>query len=563
MIWEVLNAARDLGRIHDLATILVRYGLGDFAARIGVTGFLERAGKALHVKHGLDFERLSTAQRVARALQEMGPCYVKLGQVLATRPDVLPPDWIAEFEQLQDDARAVPWEELSPQLTEDLGTSPEEVFLEVDREPLAAGSIAQAHRARLLDGTAVVLKVRRPGIRPVIEADLRLMERLARIAEDQIPEMRRFQPVSIVRQFIVIMRRELDLASECRYTERAARNFQGHPYVVMARIFWEYSCERLSVQSYIDGIRARDHQAIEAAGLDRRLLARRGAEAVLKMILVDGFFHADPHPGNVLFLEDNRLAFIDFGMVGHLTGERQRQLADLLQGFVNREPDAVIEVLRSWSDDPKIDTQVFKLEIHAMIDNFHGMPLQQFSLSTILSDLTDVLREHAMQLPSDLAILIKTLYVLEGFGRQLDPEFDMVAVAEPFLQRLFWSRYLPHVMLRQGWRQVRQLLDLLEVLPRDLRRLIQLARHGALQINVNVQRLEEFGDQLDRAASRLTVGLVTSALIVGSSIAMTVQGGPTVFGLPAFGFVGFAGAGIGGLWLLISIWRAGSGNRSR
>jgi len=559
VLWETLNAARDLGRLHDIASILIRYGFSDIVRRMGMANALERAGKVLHWKEIDELARLEQPERVRRALEEMGPTFIKLGQILATRMDLFSPEWIAEFEKLQDRVPAVPFAEIHQQLQEDLGATPEEVFAELIPEPLAAASIAQVHRAHLQDGDEVIVKVRRPGIRPIMEADLRLLQRLAKIVEAESPEMSRLRPREVVRQFTLSLRRELDLAAECRNAERIASNFTAHPEIVIPKVYWEWTGERVNVQKAISGIPGRDLEAVNQAGLDRKILAQHGAQAVLKMILEDGFFHADPHPGNVFYLPENRIAFIDFGMVGRLSFDRRTQVVDLLHGLVETEVDSVVEILFDWTGGAEIDRDSLKLEIDGLIDQYHGAPLKELNISTMLSDLTTLLRDYHLALPPDLTLLIKALISLEGMGRQLDPEFDIVTEVSPFLRRAMLARYAPDALARRGWRAVTRGLDILTSLPQDLRQLLRSARSGKLQVHVDVTRLQRFGDQLDRAISRLTMGIVIAALIIGSSIVMTVEHGPVLLGLPLFGLLGFIGAAIGGIWLLISIWRSKRG----
>jgi len=559
VLWETLNAARDMGRLHDIASILIRYGFSDIVRRMGMANALERAGKVLHWKEVGELARLEQPERVRRALEEMGPTFIKLGQILATRMDLFSPEWIAEFEKLQDRVPSVPFAQIRQQLQEDLGATPEEVFAELIPEPLAAASIAQVHRAHLQDGDEVIVKVRRPGIRPIVEADLRLLQRLAKIVEAESPEMSRLRPREVVRQFTLSLRRELDLAAECRNAERIASNFTAHPEIVIPKVYWEWTGERVNVQKAISGIPGRDLEAVNQAGLDRKILAQHGAQAVLKMILEDGFFHADPHPGNVFYLPENRIAFIDFGMVGRLSFDRRTQVVDLLHGLVETEVDSVVEILFDWTGGAEIDRDSLKLEIDGLIDQYHGAPLKELNISTMLSDLTTLLRDYHLALPPDLTLLIKALISLEGMGRQLDPEFDIVTEVSPFLRRAMLARYAPDALARRGWRAVTSGLDILTSLPQDLRQLLRSARSGKLQVHVDVTRLQRFGDQLDRAISRLTMGIVIAALIIGSSIVMTVEHGPVLLGLPLFGLLGFIGAAIGGIWLLISIWRSKRG----
>ena len=553
MLWEALGAARDLGRVQQIAAVLVRYGFGGLVRRVGMAGALERAGKALHWREPEDLARLEPAARVRRALEELGPTFVKLGQILATRGDLFPPEWIVEFGKLQDAAPALPFEDLRGQLIEDLGEAPEAVFAELDPVPLAAASLAQVHRARLADGTAVVLKVRRPGIRPVIEADLRLLDRLAEIIEKEAPELVRYRPREVIRQFAHSLRRELDFSAEGRHAERIAALFVGSPEIVVPRIHWQWTGERLNVQDFIEGIPGRQAAALPE-GFDRRLLARRGADAVLRMMLEAGFFHADPHQGNVFYLPGNRIAFIDFGMVGRLSEARRFEVATLMHGLVGRDAGKVADVLLDWSADSNGDADALRSEIEAFVDDYHGVPLKKLDLGALLADVVAILREHGLALPPDLALMIKAFITLEGMGRQLDPDFDIAGEAAPFLREVLLAHLAPRAIARRGWEALLGGVQMLAGLPQDLGRLLRAARRGKLQLEVDVPALKSFGDQLDRAASRLTMAIVTAALIVGSSIVMTVDRGG---GVATLGLLGFVGAVVCGLWVLVSVWRGG------
>jgi len=558
MLMQTLDTARDLGRLQQIVGVLIRHGLGDAVRRMGWADALQKAGHVVHWDSAAELARLEPPLQLRRALEELGPAFVKLGQILAGRADLFGPEWITEFEKLHSRVPAVPFEDMRAQLVEDLGGEPEDVFASFDVQPLAAASIAQVHRARLKDGSEVVVKVRRPGIRRVIDADLRLLERLAAMAAKEWPDLQPYRPVELVRQFGHSLRRELDLAHECRQAERIAANFTGQSDIVIPKVYWEWTHERVNVQQFIGGIPGDALERVDSEGLDRKLLAQRGAKAVLKMIVEDGIFHADPHPGNVFYLAGNRIAFIDFGMVGRLSPQRRDELLKLMLGLVQRDAPSVADVLFEWADG-NTNTQEAELgaDVDAFVDTYHGVPLAQLSLASMLADVTGILRKHKLMLPSDLALLIKAFISVEGMGRNLDPDFHMAGEALPLLKRALRARYHPKAMAQRSWRSINRMVDLLTSVPDDLARLLRSVRHGGVQVHIDIQNLQRVGDQLDRAASRMTVGLVVAALIIGSSIVMTVGGGPKLFGLPAFGLVGFVGAGIGALWLLRSIARSG------
>lgn len=566
---QPLPSVHDLGRLHDIVSTLIRYGFGDVVRRIGLANVLERAGQALQWRDAQSYAHMSPPERVRRVLEELGPTFVKLGQLLATRVDLFEPEWIAEFSKLHDHAPPNPYAEVQMQLVEDLGAPPEEIFAWFDPEPIAAASIAQVYRARTHEGDEVVLKVRRPNIRPMVEADLRWMMRLAQLAENESAQLRDFKPQEIVRQFSRSLRNELDLAIEARNTKRVAENFEGYTDedatniapIVIPQIYRQWTSERLCVQQYIDGIPGGRLDAVDAAGLDRKLLARRGGRAVLKMILEDGFFHADPHPGNVFYLPDHRIAFIDFGMVGRVNEQRREELVRLLLGLVKQQADQVTDVLLDWADNGMHDEEALSAEIESFVEQYRGVPLKELRIGEMLNDAVKILRQHRLSMPPDLALLIKAFISLEAMGRDLDPEFDIAGQASPVLERIMKAHYSPAAILRRGLHTSNELLELTAGLPRDLTRLLRMARRGRFELHVDVQSLRRVGNQLDRAANRLTIGIVIAALIIGSSIVMTVPGGPNLFGLPLFGLIGFLGAAVGGVWLLLSIRRSNREDR--
>lgn len=564
-MWDPFSSIRDLGRLHEIGSVLVRYGFGDLVRRIGLAGALERAGQALHWRQPEELAHLQPPARVRRALETLGPTFVKFGQVLSTRVDLFTPDWIAELSKLQNQTPVLPFDAIREQLVEDLGGPPEGVFAQLDTEAMAAASLAQVYRARLQDGTPVILKVRRPGIRPIIEADLRLLARLAEMAESQSPDLRRYRVRDIVEQFARSMRRELDFAAEGRSAERVARNFVGRDEIVIPRVHWTYTGERLNVQDDVEGIGGQDIAGIEAAGMSRRLLARRGAEAVLKMMLEDGFFHADPHPGNVCYLPGNRVAFYDFGMVGRLSEDRRLEIVLLLNGLVAGNADAVSEILLDWGGDEvgsAVDSGRLRSDIDDFIDQYRGVPLRELDMGSMMTDLTTLLRAHALLLPPDLSLLIKSFITLEGMGRTLDPEFDMASMAQPFLARVLKDAWSPKALATRTREGGQALMWILGKLPRDLNRTIRLIRRGRIGVDVDVGGLERFGNQVDKAITRLTMGIVTAALIVGSSIVMNSQN-ERLSGWLSLGTVGFLAAAVGGVALLISIWRSGRSRPDR
>ncbi|AAZ96947.1 probable ubiquinone biosynthesis protein [Thiobacillus denitrificans ATCC 25259] len=557
MLWETLSVVRDLPRLHEIASVMIRYGWGDLVRVLGINGALERAGRVLHWHSTSEISQLDAPVRVRRALEELGPTFVKLGQVLATRVDMFPPNWIAEFEKLHSQVPAQSYEVMYPELVAAIGGEPGEVFAAFDPVPLAAASIAQVYRATLKDGTPVVVKMRRPGIETVIRADLRILDHAARLLESEVADARRYDPVQIVSQFRRSLSRELDLAKEARNIDQFARHFATDPLVKIPKVYWEFTNDQVNVQEEIVGLAGVSPDKLRAAGLDPKLLAARGANAVLSMVLLHGYFHADPHPGNVLFLPGNRIGMIDFGMVGMLTEPRRNQIVDLLHALTRRDEQALLQVLLDWSGDSVPDDERLAYDVAELMQSYDDLQLKDVKIGALLNDITALMRDNNLVLPADLTLLFKTLITLEGLGQQLDPEFHMIDNVTPFVESVIKERYTPQALFVRGRKSVREALEVAADLPRDLRHLLRDMRRGRVKVDFDLKRLDHFGHQLDSAASRLTMGILTASLVVGSSIIMTVKGGPELFGLPFFGLVGFLIAFFNSVWIVLSIWRSG------
>jgi ubiquinone biosynthesis protein len=559
MLRTTVGMVRDLPRLHEISSVFIRHGLGDLVRRIGVASLLEHAGQILSWGARRESVRLEPAQRARQALEELGPTFVKLGQVMATRVDLFPPAWIAEFEKLLTDAPPVPFDELLPEVERALGRSPFEVFRDLDPVPFASASIAQVHRAKLQDGTPVVLKIRRPGIRAKVEADLRLLSQVAQLVESEVPEARRFHPAEIAAQFARSLEREMDLAVEARNVERLAKNFEGDPYIVIPKVYREWTSEVMNVQEHVDGVPGTDLAAVRAAGLDPKVLAARGVESSLKMILVDGFFHADPHPGNVIFLPGNRIAMIDCGMVGRLSPMRRNQVVDLLAGLARLDEDAMIDVLLDWAGDAYVDEARLAADVNELVFEYEGVPLKDIRVGPLLRQFAAIIRAHSIAMPADLTLMFKALITMEGLGRQFDPDFQLLDHLTPMLRRALAERFRPTGVVRRGRAALAQAMNMVTSVPRDVARLLRDARRGKVRVDLDLKRLDQFGRQLDRTLDRATMGIMTASLVIGSAIVMTVREGPEFFGIPLLtmvGVLGYALAFVNSIWIIFGIWRS-------
>ncbi|MFS7186937.1 ABC1 kinase family protein [Serratia proteamaculans] len=541
MLKMVLVTARDRARLKEISAVLIRYGLQDVIRLLGL-GTLLSGGEG-----GSESQDSQTLpQRLRAALEALGPTFVKFGQILATRSDLLDSSWTDELDRLHSQASTLSWSELAPQITADLGASPHSLFAEFDETPLAAASMAQIYRARLHSGEAVVIKVLRPGLAKTIHADLRLLAYLAETVEQQSPALARYRPRQMVRALATALNHELDLTHEGNNCERVAQQFAQQPDVVIPKIYWQWSSKRLLVQEFLPGIAPENPQQLATAGFDGPLLAQRGAQAFMKMVLEHRLYHADPHPGNVMALADNRVGFIDFGMVGQLSERRRNQLLLLLQSIAERESGGIVNTLIAWSDSDPLDLLDLELAAQNFLDKQASATL---TLGKALTDLLVMAREHQLALPPDLVLLFKALITADGVLHRLDPNFDIIATLKPMLQQVMLQRYTPEAVRRRMLALGGEALDAGEELPQTLRLLMRRLKRGQISADINLKNLDQLSKALERAAVTLAIAIVTAAFTLGLAPYL-MQSSLRLWGIPLFPALG-ALACLGGVLLLV------------
>lgn len=464
MIGTLLLSRRDRARLQEVVGIASRFGLGVLLARLG----LERGVAA----EGAPGETRSLPVRTRLALEALGPTYVKLGQILAMRGDLLPPEWTQELERLHSHAPTLPFEELRPAVEEALGQPPEEAFATVDTTPLAAASMAQVHRARLQDGREVVLKIRRPGIRPRIESDLRLMAQLAAALEATSAEARRFGPVGMTRQLADAILAELDFTQEGRNADRLRADFAGDARVVLPEIHWAWTSETLLVMDHIAGIPPRDGDTLRAAGIDPESIAALGADIVLDMVLIHGRFHGDPHPGNMLCLPGNRIALLDMGMIGHVSPKRREEFIGFVQSLAAGDPALLADVLAAWSEGGEVPRARLRAVADRLVARHGG---GRVVLSDMVADFLPLLREEGVTLPPDLLLAFKAMVTLDGVVTRIAPGFDLSDAMRRATLRIARARLSPErwwpILQSLAWELGRVSEDAPRLLRATLRRL--------------------------------------------------------------------------------------------
>jgi ubiquinone biosynthesis protein len=545
-------------RYSEIVSVLVKYGFVDVVDALHLSPYLAAGRRVLSALGHDGHPEPSRAVRLRLALEELGPTFIKFGQALSTRADLLPSDVIAELTLLQDSVPPLQTGVAEKAIEKDLGAGISDIFLEFDPQPLAAASIAQVHRATLNSGEIVAVKVRRPGIEGVIDADLAILADLAALAERYLPDAALYSLADLVAEFARTIGREQDLVREGRLIERVASQFAGDPTVRFPRICWPLTTPAVLTMEFLDGAKLSAVGTEDAPDLDPQLVARRGADAVLKQILVTGLFHADPHPGNILVLPGSIVAFVDFGIVGRINRQMRDWLAETIVAIHRHDPDRLAEIVVSVATPLRpVDMAELSRDLDEMLDLYADLSLGELSLSGLFRSITDAMSRHRLRMPADLLLLIKSVTTIEAVGRQLDPTFKMVEHAAPLVGALIEQKHSPEALAYRTANAGREVVSALRTLPGNLAEITRKIRADGMQVQFVHRNLDFLVREMDRSSNRLSFAVVIAAIVIGSSIIVHAGAGPQALGYPLLGLAGFLAAGILGIGLAIGILRSG------
>jgi ubiquinone biosynthesis protein len=509
---------RHLRRYREITGILVDYGFGAVLAQLGLSDQLNIPRRLLRRKPAI-VEELSLPQRIRLALEELGPTFIKVGQVLSTRADLLPPEFIDELRLLQDQVPPGPWEPIRELIEAELGAPIQEVFAYFNPNPFAAASLGQVHHAILPRGQEVVVKVLRPDIERVVNLDLDILQDFAQLAQERTAIGERYDAVEFAEEFSNNLRGELDFKKEGRSADTFRENFAKEPYLKVPKIYWDYSTRRVLVMERISGIKIDDIAALDAAGYDRKRLAQTSARFVLQEVLEDGFFHADPHPGNLLILPGEVIGVIDFGTVGRLETSDRIDLARLLILVVQRDTEGIVDQLvRMGIAGSRVDRIVLARELRRILLRYYGLPIQDIPVTEVMNSLEPIIYKHSLRIPSDYLLLIKTIMLLQGVGLGLDPDFDMFAATRPYLGKLFRQVLLPSSWGPSVLRMLTDWNELFSNFPRQTTNVLDQLERGDFGIDVEVPQLDETIDRIDRVANRIIYGVLVAAFLVALAL---------------------------------------------
>jgi len=551
------RTVRHIERYRQIAQVLLRHGLGELVELLELLPYLSFPRRVLG-RGRQPLQVIGVPQRLRLAMEQLGPTFVKLGQMLSARPDLLPPEYIAELAKLQDRVPPASWEQVQEQLEAELGSSILDVFASFEIDPIAAASLSQVHAATLPDGSDVVVKIQRPGIERVIETDLEILSDLARLVQERIALGRIYDFTGIAEDFAVTLRAELDFYLEGRNADRFRANFAQEQYIHIPEIHWDYTTRRVLVMERLHGIPLGDFAGLDAAGFDRHKIATRAARILVKEILEDGFFHADPHPGNFAVLDDEVLGAMDFGMVGYLGHRTRSELSRLYAVIIQVDEEGIVDqLLRIGAVGGWVDRAALTRDVARLLQKYQGLPLKSIRIGVFVEEVLPVAYRHHLHLPNELWLLTKALAIMEGVGFQLDPDFDIFEVFKPYVRHVLWRSVSPESLGPAAFRAASDWADLVRLLPSVGHQVLRNVQHSGLELRMEHKGLDNGLTRLDRLVSRLSISILLAALIVGTALVvpgLRPESGLNLVSIVAI--VGFIGAVVLSLALIVSILRS-------
>lgn len=538
------NAIRDMKRYAEIVGVLVHHGFAEIVQELKLDRLLDKGLSLFGASPGSRFTHLPRAARLRRAMEQLGPVLVKLGQFLSTRADLVPAEWAEEFKLLQNQCPTVPFDDIRKRLEQEFPDGIKKTFRSIDPKPFAAASIAQVHRAVLISGKHILVKVVRPGIENIIEADCQILDALAELTEQYFQNLG-YSPRDVVREFRREILREIDLTHEGRATDRFRAMFADDPTVEFPQVYWKATTRYVLGVEEIKGTLFSELDEKKLSRDERRALVETGSRALFRQCLDVGFFHADPHPSNLFWLGDGRLAFIDCGMVGQLDDEITQPLAQLLVGVAQGNVEAVVDAAVRLTDaDPdKAVDRTFRADVRDYVEHFQNVPLGAIDLGVLLQMLFEKLRAHHLRCPADLVLLIKAITTVEGIAKRIDPEFDMVAFAEPYVQALVERRYGARALAERWKNTMFAYAGLVETLPREVAQLLRLLRRNKVTVQLEHHELPRLTNTVEHASRNVAFAMIIAAMLVGSSILVLAdRGRDGSSGIGTLGLVGFCAA---------------------
>ena len=540
-----------LSRYKDVIAILVKYGFEDVLSRSNLKRFIPKRAKR---KDGVDLLELPQSKRIRLAFEELGPTFIKFGQLLSTREDVLPKELIVEFEKLQDEVAPIEQFDVKGAVQTALNTPAEKLFDWIDEKPMASASIAQVHKAKLLSGELVILKVQRPNIKKVIYADLEIMLNLAHLLENNFTFFKSIQITGLVKSFERSIKKELLFRREGESIKRFLQYFKDDKRIKIPQPYKEFTTSELLCLEYVEGVKISNIQKLEELNFNRQKIAKSAIDLYYEQIFELGFFHADPHPGNVFVLSDGRLCFLDFGIMGSLLPPEQELLSQLMIQFLLKDMKGLIRTISQITGSGIDNTRELQYDLFELIEDVGGA-VKDIRLGDVIDRFRVILIEHGIKIPTHFFLLMKTVIFVEGLVYRLNPEFNVIENLKPYAIRIYKRKLDPYYILKKFYFTIREMKNIMSTLPEDIQEIVTKMKEGRLKVEFEHKGLEKFYNFMELSSNRISIAIITAALIIGSSLIAIAKIPPTVFNISLIGLIGYIISGLFGFWIIISIIR--------
>lgn len=551
---SIIKSKRTFKRIKEIIRVLTKFGFGYIIERIQLTKKVPFLKNFSHYE-SLDELDSTVPQRIRYVLEELGTTFIKFGQIISTRQDLIGKEFAKEFAKLQDNTPPFSYELVKTTIKAELGSSINSLFQEFNNKPLASASIGQVHKAKLKNGKIVAVKIQRPGIEKQIEEDIYIMRKFAKLIERYIPDWENFNLPGIIDEFERSIKKELNYIQEKINMNKFSIIFKDDKNIVIPKVYDEFLTKRIIISEFIDGIKISDLSKSKKH-FNKQLIAKRGAEAFFKQILVYGFFHADPHPGNLLVLENNRICLLDFGMVGHIDKEFMEDLARLFVFLIDYNINGLINQLTNMGFiNETVDIKSFKYDIMDIMDMYYGVQLKDIQLGKTINELMMLLVKHKITQPKEIVLLSRALIIIEGIGKDLDPDFNIVIACRPYAKKVIRQRVSPKRIMDIIKDDFFEFEHFIKILPSTMKDIFSKIAGGKINIEFEHKNLDRFSGNLERISNKISFALIISALIIASSLIMQTNKGQLLFGFPVLGIVIFIISAIMGFGLVVSIIR--------
>ena len=536
-MFEIIKEVRDISRFNEILAVLFEEGFDFLVGRIGLAKYIPVTNRLKARMKKREETRLEV--RLRRTLEKLGPTFIKFGQLLSVRPDLVPKEYCKELEELQDSVPPFPFDEVKATIEKEFGKRLHDIFPEFEKKPIASASISQVHRAKLKTGEKVAVKVQRPNVKHIMETDIEIMAYIAKLLASQMENVKKFNPAKIVSEFREWTEKELDFKLEARNAKRFLQNFKGSRTVRIPKVYDDFTTGKVLTLEFIEGVELHNLKEIKRQKINFNEVIKNGFDAIMTQVFVNGIFHADPHPGNIIVLRNNSIAFVDFGIVGYFDEKLKNMCIDMLYGIVEQDEEIIMDTLEGMGMESDTDYEQLKSDIGFIIQPLQNSSIKDIKVSKTIEEILDIGLRHKIKIPASLVLFGKTIVTLEGVALEYDPNFKIVETTKPFIEKIVAKRSNPLYMWKKFMHNMNRYAKLAEDFPEKAERALDRIQRGAIKVDIEDSDIKMLSLELDRSSNRVAYGLLVAALLITSAILIQVEKGPSILGIPLLAFLSF------------------------